>query len=194
MTPDRREEWNRILRAVAQRGPLIVSEIADLARMHHEAVTYAVRVLVAEGRLICLDEMRPTRTGPAKQYDVPRSVDLNELPVDWVSRARRRSRQDEMHRQLMHALDRWGDWARRGMPPLGTKDPDRLLFWAIEAALKQMDVTHAIAITHVHASSVWVFRRIDMGECYTEALRRLKPRLIPLFGTPANALHEGQEG
>lgn len=180
----RRKSWDTIRLKVTLNGsPMTISEITDATRLHHEAVTYAVRSMVKEGLMVELPETRPTRSGPAKQFDVSRKKDRSAYGEAWAVRMRRNIREE----RVGHVLERWSHWVMRDRPQLGSEDPDRMLYLAIESAVNAMPVPHAAVLLNVHSLSVWIPRKNDIEECYREAIARVRRRLEPVYAISALA-------
>jgi hypothetical protein len=180
--PSRRQLVDRITTAIRRDGPMILSEISLAARANSETVKSCVKCMVKRGVLIVMRDMRATRTGPAKQYDVCRDKPAELFGVDWIASHRAQS---ETTDTIMAALDRWAEWSitRPDNAPIH----DKGIFWAIEASIKALPVHQAIALLHVHGCSVWVFRRLDMHEVYMEALAVVSRRIEPLLNPAAGA-------
>lgn len=160
---------SKITNAISNYGPMILSEISNAVRANPETVKSCVRSMVRHGCLFLRPECRPTGSGPAKVYDVPKvqpwqaseEIEVTESPV-------------------IQALDRWADCVfKRNLESLS--EADRALFWMIESSIKNMPVHQAIALMHVHGCSVWIFRKMDMAEVYQEALAVISRRVEPLL-------------
>jgi hypothetical protein len=178
-TPEAR--WRNIravVDAIRRAGrPLIVSEIATYARMNIETATTVVRAAVKLDVLWIRPNARSTRTGLAKQYDIRRRpAELIATPRPLIAPMAL----PDSTAQVCEALDRYMAWSASGQP-MPTEDRDRMLYAAIDAALRAMPATHAIAVMHVHRLSVWTFRRVDLESVYREALDRLALRIEPLL-------------
>lgn len=179
-TPEARQRNIRlVVEAIKRAGrPLIVSEVADYARMNHETATTVVRAALRLGILRELPAMKHTRTGWAKQYELRRRPpELAKTPNPSIAPIRA----DDSTGDVCAVLDRWMAWAAAGHPPIDDYR-ERALYVAIDAALRSMPATHCIALHHVHRLSIWTFRRVDLEAVYREALDKLARRLEPLMG------------
>ncbi len=169
----RRRLKARIIQALRIERPLIRSELVAATRSNEETVKTAVKHMVRRGELMVLPEPRPTRWGPAKQFDLPPVATVD---PGWCGSA---PAPDERTRQIQELLMRWATWTCTKSADVSPSD--RALFWTLEAAVRALPVTQAIALLNVHGCAVWVFRRMDMAEAYRDALAIVARRLEPLM-------------